>query len=776
MSPLLDEKLEELGALIPDTGAVFGFGGTLLVQPTPASFGRHRFLTCRCRRFVARKLALATGMREEATLDLGALEQRLGINDVLSGLDTLATNLVASMPTVEAVYKTVAANNPMGRLDLTRPKIDITHHLYEPESYRFSLLWDIVWGMLAIDENAVVGPAGTVISPTVSDAFLEIAERRLRTAERVRYNTSNPLSAAPHSLLFEYPATDADSRVGGAQFSFLDGENADWDRVPGHPSDFGLKLGKDPATAIDAVFVGTDVIGADGIYDNTTLNYCDHVVHVIHLEALVDSLGRTHRRAELVSHGSEIKIITGWKSNSAIGSGAQSDPYFTRGSVRLDELVPGDHIKVKNHPLYRAMAGPGDVWQLENSVVGRIRGTRVPNDIEVQGHGLGPYTFRQMQAELVQRTRRGLIWAIAEIETSRAIPNALAAHASGFPYVHAFHTRRGGHFDAPIEFRNEFFNRGKGAFSLRWLIKSTNPFLLEEGANERHYLLHRNIGHDDPKVSDRLVENELWNLPWIGDLRVDSATGRLELRGTQLRSDWIRSVYFVAMPRFYMDPGVTPRELVPMSAMLIAQLGHWTSSAATESEIEASALTFSADGSTLSLTIPSAFHEGEQFWTPVLRLSLFDTSVPELGRYLTNELDYASRPLRWFDLLDDTDEKLAFVKDVKASLEFDIRSPMAFHWPLSPGTTGQVGFTFAANQNVPGLPLQYEVEGHNLFNVVYFSLYRPDTSGGYRPVHIQLDYRNDGRLAKKDPLLTAGLGDYFNEYAAHGRINAIRPK
>lgn len=308
-------------------------------------------------------------------------------------------------------------------------------------------------------------------APTSIEALYFRVERNQRMVERMLYQVGRvedirrwgPLTAAGSwddglNRIFEYP------RLGGTEFHSLcdpDPSNGDcraggmddwwyssslgqtrtavdvcppaqpyWTREPPLPTAdplgfFYLDPGRpspDPVLAVDRMFTSSND------YRQRNLINCDHVIHALHVEALIAA--RRNRSAPatwlqtIVSTEHQYWLRIG-AANPGVDFGptaprylvAKNEPrFFTHVRVHLRELIPGDHLIIWNHPAY-THAFPSGIWRLENAVVVATdeyalagdRSVRPPlGAVRLQGHGTEAKNIDEMRSAMVRLFNREL--------------------------------------------------------------------------------------------------------------------------------------------------------------------------------------------------------------------------------------------------------------------------------------------------------------------------------------------------------------------------------
>lgn len=550
-------------------------GSALLVPAEDRRSGKRRYLGYRCRQLVRERLSVD----DRGDLDLD--EGRAAEIDLSSEIDLLASEIVLQFGAIEDFYKQML-NRESGRLDLTedgeihkaivmRPG-KYRHaalRMWPPRKIRRLMIWDIVWGILAVHKDLARA------NEEHRDSIVETIERRLRKIERMRYHVSRDAVTDTTSVsdrrltgpandrrdghllrMFEYPEHGYPERVGGAAKGYWDHERDS----SGDPTDLqefvlippnGQPNGvEDPLAAIQGIFTPADTSRGWRSIEDRTVNYCDKVIHTLHLEDLAQHLIRKTGTAAasqtletLASSGwpKRLSIVTSRTTPGAIGSGRNDDAYFELLEGRIDELIPGDHIYLRSHPAYHGVSR--GAFRLENSLVTRILGTKLPRDVEVQGHGLGPYRFAVLQRELVE----GFIHELDEAQkkiSSQVLSDANTNQTNGIPY--RYDADVDPDFEGVIEFRNELSPLGKGAFWARWLFNKGWP-------------------QSEEFKNDNRTPPDAWEMPFVEDADLDASQRMLTLRGSSLTRERVAGVYFVSdTDRYYsQDTGwVAPGSLL----------------------------------------------------------------------------------------------------------------------------------------------------------------------------------------------------------------------
>ena len=352
-----------------------------------------------------------------------------------------------------------------------------------------------------------------------------------------------------------------------------------------------------------------------------------------------------------------IAIVASFTTPEAIGSGTPlRDKYFEAKSVRLDEIVPGDHLQIRNHPAYHGV--DKGLWRLENVIVTRLLGTSVPGDCVVQGHGLGPDDFGSMQGRLLRlflkkiaeaQQKVDLIWDIDNppdlmdptqvqeglrhaFETDAPfgqqektmLQTAVELHANGLPFKYDMRYSVLNHkeFSGVIEFRNEYALREKGAFWLRWVSYKPNTVptpvgLLEIDANNILWEMSE-FWYDAP------VKNLSYELPYVESIVVEQRL--VTLVGFNLGK--VTSVYFVTNPRRgYRAPNLNadPDQIAYLRNYINPELPFETAYFGTPPLISSFGTDLEIQGQTeneLIISVPDSWSQGTNYWRPVLRTSI----------------------------------------------------------------------------------------------------------------------------------------------------------
>jgi hypothetical protein len=314
----------------------------------------------------------------------------------------------------------------------------------------------------------------------------------------------------------------------------------------------------------------------------------------------------------------------------------------------------------------------------------------------VQGHGAGPWGFTVGQRKLIDmkagfggglkraqslvlqkrrwfdeqppRTKRNMLEKATQLHDQEPF--------APFFWDLTDSNNYGSGFDGVIEFRNEFRNRGLGAFWTRWRI----PWDEYEFNNWRDSLEDPEIEwlefyYDNPSVKSSGAGRDfakIWQLPYVSNLSIDYANRKITLEGSNLNSEKVNGVYFVSHTRRRYGTHLkheAKRGFDPYDEgeSMLSTLGEWEESGVTRYILkEGSGLTFLNDR--IDIHIPDSFHPPVNYWRPLLQ-------TPVL---------------------------------------LEIRSQWAFRWPND------------NNQNVIG---------HGAFNIGYFPLFEK-RGGQYRPVKV----------------------------------------
>jgi hypothetical protein len=151
----------------------------------------------------------------------------------------------------------------------------------------------------------------------------------------------------------------------------------------------------DPEVALNKLFTPSED------YKSRNLLFCDHVIHILHMEALLFS--KKKRSADMSWLKNYINNVDGkmriYFLNNSVNeylAGPKDATFFKYKRVKVSELQIGDQLIVYNHPAYDK-ATVGGVWRLENALVVTI----FPK-LCLQGHGTHPLTFGQMKNIVVK--------------------------------------------------------------------------------------------------------------------------------------------------------------------------------------------------------------------------------------------------------------------------------------------------------------------------------------------------------------------------------------
>lgn len=685
-----------------------------------------RYIQYRCRKLVN------SGERK----DYGNLELT---SEEIEKIDLEVARLKARLSAVESLFLD-ALRNDGDRLKLTQINTEISkpdkyyNHdafkMVDPFTNRALFVWDIVWGLFAVyyeKLSPAIEPSAT--SKARSEArnlIFKNVERRLRKIERMRYNVSARLEGDDlpetgsgtdgHSLrIFEYPLEDEGIIPGDFWQHPTNSDGQITSKV-----DFVLtpRGESDPLAAIKWIFPDDRSTGWARV-ERRTFNYCDKVIHILHLEELAGHLIRNGNEGTAssslqkeVKEGNprRISIVSSFTSKGVIGSGrplqdnpeTEPDPYFEYlKDARMDELIPGDHIIVYSHPAFNGVSKKE--WRLENALVTRIGGTTLPRDIEVQGHDLGPYEFGSMQHDLLDLFSDELKNAQNMI-TDVVLNQALDKHPNT-PFKYdierqpCFYEReRDPCFEGVVEFRNEFANRRKGAFWARWVLLPYENYPLAQ-IDEFGVIISE-------FANDTRVLFGAYDLPIVTDLELDPTQRLLTLKGANLTQERIESVYFVSAPErgYSFDP--RPRDDNPKPGPDDVGNGYYLYPnsefgrlVTSHSGVEIVKLNTTNSPIEIMLDLPDSWPSQQDYWRPVLH----------------------------------------------TPLNIEVRAHAAFRWPPSPG-----------NPN-PIWPLSRP------YNVAYFPLFEESVSGSGvfdRPTMARLEE----------------IQEFYREHEPEHTIQVIRPR
>lgn len=202
--------------------------------------------------------------------------------------------------------------------------------------------------------------------------------------------------------------------------------------------------GGDPQTAIQTVFEG-----ATNNFRERNLLHCDHVIHLLHIEALlvgkeVVEADRSWFAAEVARRPTGwLRISTPWSPETPGYLVQQNGVFFDTVEVRPNELQVGDHLIVYNHPAYDRATD--DVWRLENALVVAVDPVRNLIDdpgVMLQGHGTYPATFSGMKVKVVDKFNKALDRLRAALDVHLKTGSVASLPVMPDPAVNSSITRR----------------------------------------------------------------------------------------------------------------------------------------------------------------------------------------------------------------------------------------------------------------------------------------------------------------------------------------------
>ncbi len=297
-------------------------------------------------------------------------------------------------------------------------------------SFRKVIVKSICWWLLGDDFSLAANKADLHL---LVDRKLRITERMLYDVGRVDNRSWTKKTIAANisgqwkdgwNRMFEYPRIkqnlflphcnpDATTHVcsnaplsdwyvnGSVNLSLVDTARINptasglWDKTGGYHFFFKSPSTNDPEEALNKLFTpSTD-------YKSRNLLFCDHVIHVLHMEALLFSKKkRDPGTAWLNSYINNVegKMRIAWlylNSANEFLAGQKDTTFFKYIKVKTGDLQIGDQLLVFNHPAYDK-ATVGGVWRLENALV-----VSVYPKLLLQGHGTHPLTFGQMKSIVV---------------------------------------------------------------------------------------------------------------------------------------------------------------------------------------------------------------------------------------------------------------------------------------------------------------------------------------------------------------------------------------
>ena len=165
--------------------------------------------------------------------------------------------------------------------------------------------------------------------------------------------------------------------------------NPRWKRA----REFFLKQPGDPMPAVRDLFTPSKR------FDKRNFLMCDHVIDVLHLEALArvkskrDSNTTWFKAITDVESDGWLRIIHPSLVDDVPGGvaflvGEREPRFFERKKIPVGEPEVGDHVIVYNHPAYDKVKEAVDVWRLENALV-----VATSPRLMLQGHGTNPLPF-----------------------------------------------------------------------------------------------------------------------------------------------------------------------------------------------------------------------------------------------------------------------------------------------------------------------------------------------------------------------------------------------
>ncbi|GIH26576.1 hypothetical protein Aph01nite_48860 [Acrocarpospora phusangensis] len=393
------------------------------------------FVVRRARRLIELNPALADPRRKSDLSDAGTV--------------TAAGLIAAELPRVRAARDEIwrRARTDPEHLSLAmatiRERVSTRPPANDPRLMRRRLVATIVYAAAAQDV--------TLADPANIERLHRLTDRRLRTTERMLYDVgradhrrftaqarTQPGGPWPDGLerIFEYPrvpqslflaACHPDATTGRCAAPMNEwymrgsehlhgpirtniGTRAAW-RAAGSSYNLYYTDGHlpDVETAIEALFTPS----ADYLQRN--LIFCDHVIHALHLEALVFS-----RRKRGVAPGwlgadragkpaGWIRLYAPFVDGRFLG-GVKEPAYFESSPVREADLQPGDHVIVYNHPAYQHATVAG-VWRLENAIV-----VQSHPSLRMQGHGSRVYDKPGMWRTMIGLFNRELTRRRADVD------------------------------------------------------------------------------------------------------------------------------------------------------------------------------------------------------------------------------------------------------------------------------------------------------------------------------------------------------------------------
>jgi len=318
------------------------------------------------------------------------------------------------------------------------------------QAMRQRLVRFIVWWAVAND--------GALLDPAKVDDLHLLVDRRLRMAERMLYDVgrvegwerawsakavrADPAKPWPDgwNRMFEYPripqrlgtsgdrrqvfkgvcnpnangdcqsASMADWEVHGVDHLVLKATtrlNASaapfWQRPPGGANkDYTFFLKYNPAPTADPVQAIEQLFTPSSDFKARNLLFCDHVIHTLHLEALLFAQKKRSPSPAWLTNLVNAKP-PGWLRIKVpftvladkFLAGKNEPTFFEYLRIHKSQLQIADHLIVYNHPAYEK-ATVGGVWRLENAIV-----VQVYPELLLQGHGTNPLTLDTMKQQMI---------------------------------------------------------------------------------------------------------------------------------------------------------------------------------------------------------------------------------------------------------------------------------------------------------------------------------------------------------------------------------------
>lgn len=265
---------------------------------------------------------------------------------------------------------------------------DVADFKAKVKGFRKRLACFIVWRAAAADVSLV---------QDVSSKFKtlhRIVDRRIRTVERMLYSVGyKDWESEGWERIFDYPTLGMPGTEVNVPAELY------WDEWSGDmEKPHALVAVADVEEAIEALFIPQPYSDAR----NRLL--CDHVIHALHLEALLFVKKKHNKKTRdlyALAGKKYVAIASSWFDDLTNGrtpdtlDGEKIPKFFQAVNVEERDLQPGDQVKIWNHPVFIHVLGE-DFRVNENVIVVQTD----PSPKAYMGLGYQPNSLLRMKQEL----------------------------------------------------------------------------------------------------------------------------------------------------------------------------------------------------------------------------------------------------------------------------------------------------------------------------------------------------------------------------------------